>query len=273
VTAETSHSITAADGVPLAAWLARPATPPAGALILCHGLTTDAAEHGAFIDLRDRALAAGLAVARFDFRGHGRSGGSNELLSLAGQRADVDAVIALVDERLGAELPVIPVGLSFGGAAAVHAAFSRSPCAALVLWYAVIDYRWNYGPDSPVPFTAQMRAAADPARDPAWAAMPVLGTDYYITHTVLEEATDDRTPLTIGQLNVPVLAFHGSRDRFVDPGPLRAIAAAHRNVELRTARGAGHGFVLWRPWVIRRTVAWSLAATRSARRRRPAHVR
>jgi uncharacterized protein len=269
---ETAYTLTAADGVALAAWLAVPAATPRAALILCHGLTTDTAEHGAFIALRDRALAHDLAVARFDFRAHGKSGGRNELLTLAGERADVEAVVALVDEHLGPSLPVIPVGLSFGGAAAVHAAAARSPCAGLVLWYAVIDYRWNYGEDSPVPFTAQMRAAADPARDPPWAAMPVLGSDYHIPWALLMETAGDVTPDRLAGLDIPVLAYHGSRDRFVDPGPLRAIAASRGNVELRTAWGAGHGFVLWRPWVIRQTVSWALAATRSARRRRPAHV-
>jgi uncharacterized protein len=276
VTDEAAYSLISADGVELAAWLAIPASPPRATLILCHGLTTDAAEHGAFLALRDRALAAGLAVARFDFRAHGRSGGRNDLITLAGERADVEAVIALVDEQLGPELPVIPVGLSFGGAAAVHAAATRSPCAGLVLWYAVIDYHWNYGPESPVPFTARMRAAADPTRDPPWAAMPVLGSEYHIPRALIEEVVSDATPDALGELGLPVLAYHGSRDRFVDPQPLRALADAHPNISLRVAHGAGHGFVLWRPWVIRQTVAWAVARvapTRSGRRPRPARAR
>jgi pimeloyl-ACP methyl ester carboxylesterase len=200
-----------------------------------------------------------MAVARFDFRGHGASGGSNEMLRLAGARADVEAVLRLVDEQFGPAVPIIPVGLSFGGAAAVHAAATRQPCAGLVLWYAVVDYEWNYGPDSPVPFTHQMRAAVTDD-DPPWSAMPVLGTDWYVPAAVVDEAATDTTFATLCGLSIPVLAYHGSRDPFVDPEPLRRCAQSRSNIELRIARGAGHGFFLWRPWVVRRTVSWAATA-------------
>lgn len=265
--ADRSYEPRTADSIRLNARLAVPSSPLA-ALVLCHGLTTDCDEHGAFTALRDLALRARLAVARFDFRGHGSSGGTNEHLRLAGLRKnDVDAVLALIDEQLGPELPIVPVGLSFGGAPAVHAAATRSPCAGLVLWYAVVDYDWNYGLDSPTPFTAQMRAAANPDRDPAWSAMPVLGTDWFFPTALMSEISDDQTAKTLAALTVPVLAYHGSRDTFVDPTPIRHLATRQPNIKLRIARGAGHGFLLWRPWILRRTVAFAAAAARSAPRR------
>ncbi len=256
VASERSLTLTTADGLNLRAWLAAPASPRA-ALILFHGLTTDASEHGMFPALRDRAVAAGLAVLRFDARAHGASDGANEQLRLAGLRADADAAVAAIDEHLGPELPVIPLGVSFGGAAAVHTAATRPPCAGLALWYAVLDYEWNYGPSSPVPFTQQMRAAADPERDPEWATMPVLGTDYHFPRSLLEEMTSDRTVTTLASLTVPVLAYHGSRDTFVSLQPVRHLARHNDNIELRIAYGAGHGFLLWRPWVVRHTARWA----------------
>jgi pimeloyl-ACP methyl ester carboxylesterase len=54
-----------------------------------------------------------------------------------------------------------------------------------------------------------------------------------------------------------VLGYYGGRDRFIDVGPLRRLAGKKSNVDLRIALGAGHGFLLWRPWVIARTIAWA----------------
>jgi hypothetical protein len=255
---ETQHTLTTADGIQLNALVARHPSPTA-VLVLCHGLTTDCHEHGAFPALRDRALDDGMSVVRFDFRAHGNSGGDNESFRLAGVRADVDAVLALVDEQVGTSVPIIPVGLSFGGAAAVHAAATRRPCAGLALWYAVVDYEYNYAASSPVPFTHQMRAAVS-ASDPEWSAMPVLGTDWHIPSAMLDEAAEDPTFASLSALSVPVLAYHGTRDIFVGTEPMRRAARTRPNVELRLARGAGHGFFLWRPWVVRRTVAWAAAA-------------
>ncbi|MFL5831936.1 MAG: alpha/beta hydrolase [Solirubrobacteraceae bacterium] len=272
--AERVHRVTTADGIGLHALLAAPARPRA-AIVLCHGLTTDSEEHGAFPRLRDLALRAGLAVVRYDARAHGRSEGKNEDLRLAGVRADADAIAGLIDAELGSSLPVIPLGVSFGGGAAVHLAASRAPCAGLALWYAVIDYEWTYGPESPVPFTSMMREAMGPG-DPAWAALKVADSGYYIPTGLMEELPGDTTAETLGSLDVPVLALHGSRDALVDVTPIRRIAAARPNVRLRIAWGAGHGFWLWRPWVLRETARWMARAadpTRSARRRRPARAR
>jgi pimeloyl-ACP methyl ester carboxylesterase len=248
--------VTTEDGIELQAWLATPSD-PRGVLLLCHGLTTDANEHGAFLALRDRALKAGLAVVRFDFRAHGRSGGSNEQLSLAGERADADAVIALLDTEIGDSVPMVALGVSFGGAAAIHAAVRRNHVAGLILWYAVVDYESNFGPESSVAATRLFRAAADPDRDPPWAEMPVVGTEYHFPKALIAEMRSDSTLDQLAGLGIPVLSYYGSRDRFIDVEPLRRLAAQKANIDLRIAWGAGHGFLLWRPWVISRTVEWA----------------
>jgi pimeloyl-ACP methyl ester carboxylesterase len=252
---ERQAALRTPDGLELHALLAA-APNPSAVLLLCHGLTTDCNEHGAFPALRDRALRAGMAVARFDFRAHGRSGGSNEQLRLAGERADVDTVMAWVRHELGDALPVIPLGVSFGGAAAVHTAATQPASAGVALWYAVVDYERNFGIDSRVPMTQLMRASRADV-DPAWSGMPVVGTDYRIPAAMLAEMPDDPTFEQLAGLTIPVLGYYGSRDPFIDSGPIRRLAATHPNIDVRTARGAGHGFFTWRPWVIRQTVAWA----------------
>jgi pimeloyl-ACP methyl ester carboxylesterase len=252
---ERDEMLATADGVELYALLASVPDPRA-VLLLCHGLTTDSSEHGAFPALRDLALRSGVAVARYDARAHGHSGGTNEQLRLELVRRDADTVMAWVDAQLGATVPVIPLGVSFGGAAAVHVAATRDACAGLALWYAVVDYQWNYGIDTPVAFTHQMRAGRSDS-DPPWSGMPVLGSSYHLPAAMIAEMPADPTRERLASLTVPVLSFHGSRDPFVDPEPLRRLAADHSNIDFRTARGAGHGFLVWRPWVIRRTASWA----------------
>jgi pimeloyl-ACP methyl ester carboxylesterase len=275
---ELQQRIRTADGIELRALLSAPAD-PAAVLLLCHGLTTDGSEHGAFDAISARAVRVGLAVARFDFRAHGCSGGTNEGLRLEGLRNDADAVMSWTRAELGPTIPVIALGVSFGGGAAIHVAATDPACAGLALWYAVVDYEWNYGSASPVAFTHRMRASRHDG-DPYWSAMPVLGTSYHLPAGLLAELPSDRTRTLCTALSVPVLAYFGSRDRFVDVTPLRRIAADNPNVDLRIAYGSAHGFVLWRPWVIRKTVDWAVrvaqpgsAVMRSGRRRRREHAR
>lgn len=207
-------------------------------------------------------------MARFDFRAHGKSGGSNEHLRIQGLRDDADAVADFAQAELGEELPLVALGVSFGGAPAVHLAATRPQAVGLVLWYAVIDYNWNFGVDARVDGTVMMRRATDPS-DPSWSEFPVLGTPYHLPRALLREARADPTPRTLHELNLPLLNYQGSRDSLVDPTPLRAIAAGHTGWTLRTAHGAGHGFIVWRPLVIWHTVRWSLRLARRAHAVRP----
>lgn len=254
---EQHHALNVAGDTKLQVWTASPSRARIlrAILLLCHGFSTDANEHGAFPMIRDRAMAHGMAVVRFDFRAHGLSGGNNKDIRLATMRADVEAVIRHLDERFGSIAPIIPVGLSFGGGAAVHAAAVRPPCLGLVLWYPVIDYEWNFGRSSKLPFTQQMRDSKS-ARDPHWSEMPVLGTTMHFPVELVSEFRHDTTLSTLSQLRVPVLIYHGARDRMVDPSPVRRLSECKANIELRLVPGAGHGFRLWQPWVAYRTVSW-----------------
>ena len=60
------------DGIALAGRLFRPAGPPRGALLVCHGAGSRKENHEL---MGEQAAAAGLAALTFDFRGHGESGG------------------------------------------------------------------------------------------------------------------------------------------------------------------------------------------------------
>ena len=60
------------DGIALAGRLFRPAGPPLGSLLVCHGAGSRKENHAI---MGEQAAAAGLAALTYDGRGHGESGG------------------------------------------------------------------------------------------------------------------------------------------------------------------------------------------------------
>ena len=85
------------DGTPLHGTVRAIRRPAAGALLV-HGLTGDRSENGLYEDLADRLAGNGVQSLRFDWRGHGRTGGG---------RMD-DAWPRVVAEYLGAARVVVP---------------------------------------------------------------------------------------------------------------------------------------------------------------------
>lgn len=104
----------------------RPATPPRGRLVLLHGLegSSDAAY---MISMAARALEAGFAVDRFNFRSCGESGSLSETMYHAGLTVDVRSYIATLAE------PVFVAGYSLGGNVALKLAGELGAEAAPLL--------------------------------------------------------------------------------------------------------------------------------------------
>lgn len=256
---ERSFDLEAADGIGLKAWLASPPS-PRGALLCCHGFTSHGTQMGLFLALQRRALSAGLAVARFDFRAHGASQGTQQDLTFAGMCLDAEAVHGLIARELGETFPVIPLGESFGGGPAVHVASLADNCPALVLWEPMLDYAGNYAVDSTVPYTQMMRAAALTQKMPDWAAFPVLGTSYHISNALLAELDGEKTLEQLRAFQRPVVLYQGSHDRMVGPEPARNVAVENPHVRLRIVPRADHGFRGLHWFLVRGTVRWASAA-------------
>lgn len=104
----------------------RPDTAPRGRLVLLHGLegSSDAAY---MISMAARALEAGFAVDRFNFRSCGESGGLSETMYHAGLTVDVRSYIASLGE------PVFVAGYSLGGNVALKLAGELGTEAAPML--------------------------------------------------------------------------------------------------------------------------------------------
>lgn len=118
-----------ADGIDLAGWLleGEPGRPP---LVLCHDLGTS---KDSLLSLAISLNVQGYTVLLFDFRGHGRSGGTSSTLGLAEKR-DVLGALDFLARRRGSEPARVGVyAVGMGAHAAVLAAADRPTLRVLVL--------------------------------------------------------------------------------------------------------------------------------------------
>jgi uncharacterized protein len=132
VTAE-QHRIPVSGGV-LALVLHLPAHPGPPCVVACHGLSASK-NSDKYLLLGEELPAAGLALARFDFRGCGESSGVEEETTIASRIEDVEAVLAFlaVHPRLDGRVGLL--GSSLGGFVALHVV-ARRPGLPIVTWNA-----------------------------------------------------------------------------------------------------------------------------------------
>jgi alpha-beta hydrolase superfamily lysophospholipase len=134
----TPIRVTSVDGVSLDAVIHRSdGVPPRGTAVLAHGLTVDMDEGGMFIHLAEALAEAGFTVLRFSYRGHGRSGGTQRGVTIAGELLDLQAIVGYITSALPEPLAI--VAASFG---AVSTALSLSYLVKVeqfVFWNPVLD--------------------------------------------------------------------------------------------------------------------------------------
>jgi pimeloyl-ACP methyl ester carboxylesterase len=119
-----------------------PNAAPAPCVVACHGLSASK-DSDKYVLLGDALPAAGLALARFDFRGCGESSGREEDTTIATRIEDVEAVLKHLGRhpRLSGEIGLL--GSSLGGFVALHVAAARAEGGrdgdAVVTWNAPSD--------------------------------------------------------------------------------------------------------------------------------------
>lgn len=191
---------------------------PAGAVpvpcvVACHGLGASK-DSDKYLLLGAEFPAAGLALARFDFRGCGESPGREDETTVATRIEDVRAVLShlarhpRLDGRFGL------LGSSLGGFVALHVAAALGTGLPVVTWNAPatlegLEARPEPTPGIGEPFLAELRAGRH--------AAALAGVSH---HLVVQAEADEVVP-----------AEHGARlhARAAEPRDLVLIAGAdHR---------------------------------------------
>ena len=106
-------------------------------VVACHGLNASK-DSDKYLALGEALPAAGVALARFDFRGCGESSGVEEDTTIASRMEDVEAILAFLagHPRLDGRLGLL--GSSLGGFVALQIASTRPPLPPLpvITWNA-----------------------------------------------------------------------------------------------------------------------------------------
>ena len=115
---------------------------PVPCVVACHGLGASK-DSDKYVLLGAELPAAGLALARFDFRGCGESSGREEDTTIASRIEDVEEVLGRLARHPRLTGPFGLLGSSLGGFVALHVAARASregkSIAALVTWNAPSD--------------------------------------------------------------------------------------------------------------------------------------
>jgi len=213
-------------------------------VVLVHGGGVTRQEGGFYARLASGLEEAGLPSLRFDFRAHGESEGQGEDLTIAGVANDIRAAVSHVRETTGSG-PVGLIGASFGGGiSAFFAARHPDQVRRVVLFNPLLDYKKRFIDDKP-------EWDGDQISEQAGQKLTAQGflahsPTFKLGRALLNEIFYLNPRLALGELAVPVLFVHGTRDTFV---PVESSQAAVGQVTSAAARlieidGAQHGFAV-----------------------------
>lgn len=229
------------DGFDLSTVLSRGAS--SEVIIWMHGIAVNKDEYlGFFREGAQRFADKGITSIRFDFRGHGESGGSSLDFSIVAQNLDARAIMGLAQRQCGPGSRIHVVGASFGAPPAIFLA-ARYPEAvhSVSLIAPVLSYHRTFL----VPETDWAKELFSPEklRQLDDTGRLYFDSEFCIGHRLVEEMRIVRPATALAELRQRVLVVHGDRDSMV---PYDATAQVCRNlphVNLVTLNGADHGFM------------------------------
>jgi pimeloyl-ACP methyl ester carboxylesterase len=240
---EQSITLRTHDGLHLTGTLVTPEDQPEHAIVFVHGGGVTRDEAGFFTRMASGLAEAGIASLRFDLRGHGESEGRQEDLTLSAILNDIHIALDQVREATSAQT-VSLLGASFsGGVTAYFAARGSVPLHRLVLINPLLNYKKRFIDDKPYWQNEHIN-------DEAAAQLVAQG---YVAHSpsfklgrpLLNEVRWLQPLAVLGDIQVPTLIVHGTKDTFIPVESSRAAAAQlqveHKLVEID---GAQHGIAV-----------------------------
>ncbi len=217
-------------GVPGGGHLAVVLHTPAGpgrvpCVLACHGLGASK-ESDKYLLLGDELPRAGLALARFDFRGCGESSGVETDTTIATRVEDATSVLAALERHAGLDGRFGLLGSSLGGFVALHVASARG--LPVVTWNAPAAL------DELGDTTREDRAGLGPAFYAELATGRYAGAPGVARHLIVQGDADTVVPLH----HARALARRARQPfecRIIPGGDHRLTEAAHRADAVRAS--------------------------------------
>jgi alpha/beta superfamily hydrolase len=228
------------DGIRLQGAIHRTQLPKSmGTVVQAHGITADMDEGGMFARLASSLSAVGFDVLRFTFRGHGKSGGTQKGVTIAGEMLDLQAAIDESSRQFGGPLSI--VAASFGAVSAcLSLPFLDDRLRALALWNPVLDLEKTFiSPELPWAKASFNKAGM---QNLITEGHLLLDGTFAVGRVLYEEMKNFYPYPYFVRSAIPAMIVHGDRDSAVSYEISRAAAQEHRNCQLFTIGDSDHGF-------------------------------
>jgi len=217
-----------------------PAKPTSKVIILAHGITVTKDEDGIFITLAARLADEGYAVFRFDFRGHGESGGDSVDMTIAGELQDLQAAFDVVRNQGYTKIGLL--GASFGGGiAALFKSENNNVLTCLGLWNPCLNYDHCFlHPETDWLRDQSSRLHSEIATQ-GWTT---IGSRKFKVGKALFEEMEHVYPYeALKKITIPTIVVHGDHDTYVPfSDSVQYINNLPKSSELVIIEGSEHGF-------------------------------
>lgn len=256
------------DGVRLRGTLVVPSEISANATVLVHGGGVTRHEGGFFTRLASGLAEFGVPSLRFDFRGHGESGGRQEDLTISGVVNDICSAVDHVRAETGTHRANV-IGASFGGGiSAFYASRYPDQIERLVLFNPLLNYKKRLIDDKP--YWHDDHISQEAGEELTSQGFISHSPTFKLGRALLNEVFYIQPHLALGKVTVPTLIVHGTRDTFVPIESSRlAVGSFAGGAALVEIEGAQHGIAVhddpqyhnpqtreWQAYAIRTVAEW-----------------
>lgn len=232
------------DGLTLRGTLVAPDGAASAAAVFVHGGGVTRDEGGFFTRIAEGLANVGVASLRFDLRGHGESDGRQEELTLASILNDIDAALEHVVQVTGTQQTHLLAASFAGGITAYFAMQHPERVSSLVLVNPLLNYKKRFVDDKP--YWHDGRINEEAGRELAEQGFLFHNPSFKLSRPLLNEVFYLRPDEAIGELAVPTLFIHGTRDTFIPVESTRAaVERVKGDVELLEIEGAQHGIAVF----------------------------
>lgn len=226
------------DGFSLNGLLERPDSSANSCVILCHGLSVDKEEKGAFTRLAAILSAEGFHTFRFDFRGCGKSSGMSTDYTITDAVTDLNSVIAYIKTSGYTAFIILAASFS-GGCVSYYAGQNPKELHGVVLWNALIDYEEKINPTTERNRQAWGEVALESIKKQGYVERP---NGFRLGKKLMDNIYSLKPWQELLKYKGPLVFIHGTADNFVPHSYSLKYAKELPQAKVVLIEGAEHGF-------------------------------
>ncbi|MFW6110904.1 MAG: alpha/beta hydrolase family protein [Thermoproteota archaeon] len=220
-------------GIDLCGILSNPTSCKSKALIiLCHGFGTNKDGH-TYLRLEDLLIQQGVSTFRFDFFGHGESGGDLGSITVSEAVDDILNAIEYIKRRGYHRIGLM--GSSFGGISSIIAASKSDDLFVLALKSPVSDY-----------VKAEERRLGKKGiqrwKERGYLELEDFDENVQLKYSFFEDLHNHRGYPAARKIGIPTLIVHGEEDDVVPVEQSKRTASIIHDCTLEIIEGANHRY-------------------------------